>query len=247
MIASIISLYNLSHYYSNVWILPYHNIVFPEEYANVWCRYSSEAVYRLKNALRGSLLLGISEGTGPEHKEFLNSFHQEAFRITGDDIYLHHRHFLQTPYIHDSLHVIADALDELVKGKATKQNVTEEQVKIVAGDRSLFTHKLRSLAFFGGVTGNMSFTEIGRRMVSQVDLRNFVPVNNANFSVNTSLTENPWTVEVRACLEVLADGQIKVAYMDENGNISEVPTIVFHDGTTNIPLDRPYRIFRRSK
>ena len=232
---------------SNVWILPYHNVVFPEEYADVWCRYNNEDVYRLKNALSGSLLLGISEGTGPEREEYLTSFHREAFHITGDDVYLHHRHFLQTPYIHDSLHVIADALDKLIKGKATNQNLTEEQIEIVAGDRSFLAHKLRNLAFFGGITGNVSFTEFGRRMVSQVDLRNFVPIDNANFSVNTSRTENPWTVQVRACLEILADGQISLVYLDENENRSEVPTIIFHDGTTNIPLDRPYRIFTRSK
>ena len=221
--------------------------MFPEEYANVWCRYSNEDVYRLKKALSGSLLLGISEGTGPEREEYLTSFHKEAFRITGDDVYLHHRHFLQTPYIHDSLHVIADALDKLIKGKATKQNLTEEQIEIVAGDRSFLAHKLRSLAFFGGITGNVSFTEFGRRMVSQVDLRNFVPIDNANFSVNTSRTENPWTVQVRACLEILADGQISLIYLDENEHQSEAPTIIFRDGTTNVPLDRPYRIYTRSK
>ena len=221
--------------------------MFPEEYMNLWCRYSNEDVYRLKNALKGSLLLGMSEGSGPELKDYLTHFHKEAFHITGDDVYLHHRHFLQTPYIHDSLHVIADALDKLVKMKAIKQNLTEEQVEIVMEDRSLLAHKLRSLAFFGGITGNVSFTEFGRRMVSQVDLRNFVPLDNTNFSVNTSVTENPWTVEVRACLEVFANGQIQLVYFDESGNESQEPTVVFHDGTTNIPLDRPYRIFVRSK
>lgn len=236
----------LTHY-SNVWILPYHNVIFPEEYTNMWCRYSSEAVYKLKNALKGSLLLGISEGTGPEREEFLASFHNEASHITGDDVYLHHRHFLQTPYIHDSLHVITDALDELIQGKAIEQNVMGEQVEIVAGDRKHFTHKLRNLAFYGGVTGNVSFTRFGKRMVSQVDLRNFVPIENANFSVNTSLTEDPWTIQVRACLEILADGKITVVYFDESGNRSKVRTIIFHDGTTNVPLDRPYRIFVRSK
>ena len=221
--------------------------MFPEEYMNLWCRYNNKDVYRLKNALKGSLLLGMSEGLGPELKDYLTHFHKEAFHITGDDVYLHHRRFLQTPYIHDSLHVIADALDKLVKVKAIKQNLTEEQVEIVMEDRSLLAHKLRSLAFFGGITGNVSFTEFGRRMVSQVDLRNFVPLDNTNFSVNTSVTENPWTVEVRACLEVFANGQIQLIYFDENGNESQEPTIVFHDGTTNIPLDRPYRIFVRSK
>lgn len=234
-------------YYSNVWILPYHDVVFPEEYANVWCHYSNETIFKLKNALRGSLLLGISEGMGPEHEHFLTDFHKEAFRITGDDIYLRHQLFLQTPYIHDSLHVIADALDELVNGKAAKLNVTAEQIEIVAGDRSLLAHQLRNLAFYGGVTGNVSFTQFGRRLVSQVDLRNFVPIDNANFSVNTSLTEDPWKVQIRLCLEILTDGQINLFYFDENGNRSKVPTIVFHDGTTNVPLDRPYRIFVRSK
>jgi hypothetical protein len=223
-------------------------VLFPEEYTNVWCHYSSEAIFKLKNALRGSLLLGISEGTGPERELFLTSFHEEAFRITGDDIYLYHRPFIQTPYIHDSLHVIADALDELVNGKAIKQNVAVEQIEIVAEDRSLFAQKVKNLAFYGGVTGNVSFTQFGRRMVSQVDLRNFVPIDNVNFSVNTSLAENPWKVQIRLCLEILADGKTNnLFYFDENGNRSKVPTIVFHDGTTNIPLDRPYRIFVRSK
>ena len=221
--------------------------MFPEEYTSIWCRYSNEDVYRLKNALRGSLLLGISEGSGPEREEYLKNFREEAFHITGDEVYLHHRQFLQTPYIHDSLHVIADGLNKLVKTKAVKQNITEQEVEIDIEDRNLLALKLRSLAFFGGITGNVSFTEFGRRTMSQVDLRNFVPIENANFSMNTSLTENPWTVEIRACLEVFANGHIRLIYWDETGNESQEPTIVFHDGTTNIPLDRPYRIFVRSK
>ena len=192
-------------------------------------------------------MLGISEGMGPERDKYRDHFHEEAFNITGDDIYVHHRNFMQTAYIHDSLHVISDALDKLVKAKAVKQNLTVEQIEITMEDRSLLTDKLRSLAFFGGITGNVSFTKFGRRKVSQVDLRNFVPIDNTNFSVNTSLIENPWIVQTRGCLEVFADGRIELVYLDENGNILKVPTIVFHDGTTNIPLDRPYRVFVRSE
>ena len=230
-----------------MWILPYQNLAFPEEYVNIWCRYNKEEVYILKKALRGTLMLGISEGMGPEREIHVRHFHEEAFRITGDAVYLQHNNFIDTAYIHDSLHVIADALHKLVKAKAVEQNVTEENIEIVEEDRIALAYKLRSLAFFGGVTGNVSFTEFGERTVSQVDLRNFVPIDNGNFTVNTSLDEDPWVIQTRGCLEVHADGQIELTYFDKDGNISDIPTIVFLDGTTNIPRDRPYRVYVRGK
>lgn len=192
-------------------------------------------------------MLGISDGTGQGREEYIQKFISEAIRITGNDIYAFHRQFIQTVYIHDSLALVANALDALVKEKARVQNVSEDSVEVTVADRNLLADQLRNLSFSGGLTGNISFTQYGTRRVSQVDLRNFVPIENEKFSVNTSLTEDPWTVQTRACLEVFQNGRINVVYFDENRTVSEIPTIVFHDGTTNTPLDRPFRIIARSK
>ena len=235
------------HFHRNVWIFPYYNILFPEEYKNMWCRFKSEEVYKLKQALSGTLLLGISEGMGSEYENYIQLFDSEAVRITGDDIYDHHRHFIQTTYIHDSLRVVAAALDELIKEKADKQNLTEEYIEITMEDRQLLADTLRGLTFLGGVTGNISFTEHGKRRLSPVELRNFVPIENTNFSISSSLFEDPWIIQTRGYLKVFYDGHFTISYFDEHNNISKIPTIVFHDGTTNIPSDRPYRVFVRSK
>lgn len=225
----------------------YSNIAFPEEYVNLWCSYTPEEVYKLKQALRGSMMLGISDGTGQEREEYIQKFINEAIRITGSNIYAFHRHFIQTAYIHDSLAVVANALDVLVKEKARTQNISEDSVRLTMADRDLLADQLRNLNFSVGLTGNISFTQSGRRRVSLVDLRNFVPIENADFSINTSLFEDPWRVQTRACLEVLQTGHIYLVYFDENMTVSETPTIIFPDGTTNPPLDRPFRIFVRSK
>ena len=192
-------------------------------------------------------MLGISDGTGQEREEYIQKFITEAIRITGSNIYGLHRHFIQTTYIHDSLAVVANALDTLVKEKAYMQNISEDSVRLTMVDRVFLADHLRNVNLTNGLTGNISFTQFGRRKVSLVDLRNFVPIENADFSINTSLSEDPWRVQKRACLEVLRTGHIYVVYFDENRTVSEIPTIIFPDGTTNPPLDRPFRIFVRSK
>ena len=230
-----------------VWIVPYYDVAFPEEYVNLWCNYTPEEVYDLKLALRGTLLLGITEGTGQKRDDYLQTFLTEALRITGDDVYEHHRHFIQTAYIHDSLAVVAAALDDLLRDKANRLNVTEDSVEVTIDDRKHLTDKLRNLNFSDGLTGSIRFTDKGHREYSQVDVRNFVPVENENFTVNTSVEEDPWVIQTRACIELKHTGRVNIVYFDENRTTSDTSTIVFRDGTTNIPLDRPFRIFLRSK
>ena len=214
---------------------------------NLWCRYTSEEVYILKQALRGALMLGISEGTGQERESYLQTFNSEAIRITGNDVYAHHRHFIQTVYIHDSLVVVADALDELIKEKAHMLNTSEDSIEITKADRELLAKKLQNLNSSDGLSGNIVFTDDGERTMSQIDLRNFVPIENTNFSVDSSPFEDPWIVQTRACLEVFPDGSVSITYFDEDRNVSKVSTVIFHDGTTNPPLDRYHRIAVRSK
>lgn len=192
-------------------------------------------------------MLGMNSGTGKEQENYLQTFYAEAYRITGDDIYRHHQHFIQTVYIHDSIAVIAVSLDHLVREKAFRLNISQESVVVTLRDREALANHLRHLNASIGLTGRISFTESGRREVSMVNLRNFVPNDNINFTVNNSLTEDPWVIQNRACLQVYQKGIVNIVYFDESGNNSQVPSIVFHDGTTNIPLDRPFRVFVRSK
>ena len=77
-------------------------------------------------------------------------------------------------------------------------------------------------------------------------VRNFVPFNNPNFTINTSTEFDPWTVEVRGCVihSVLED-EFTISFLDANETESANNTIVFADGSTNVPPDSPVRLYVR--
>ena len=150
--------------------------------------------------------------------------------------------------LHPSIGLLANALDALVTSKAQEQNISQSAVEIDYEDRVALSGFLRNRPYTDATTGNLSFTENGERKVNFFVIQNFVPRNNSNFTVNTSREFDPWTVEVRGCImhSVLED-DFNFLFLDANETESVNNTIVFADGTTNIPPDRPVRFFMRCK
>lgn len=88
-----------------VWIFPYAGAVFPDNYdnENLWCGYTNSEVYAIKNALKGSLSIGVTEGKGSMYEAFSNKFTEYSERVTGDTngIYQNNTRFSQTTRIYD--------------------------------------------------------------------------------------------------------------------------------------------------
>ena len=228
-----------------MWILPYFNVAFTDEYVDIWCNHTLQEVYDIKNALRGTLLLGITRGSGNHYLRFFDNFLEYSGSLITNNYYGDYMRFLETPYIDDALGIIVRALEEVVKDKSYYLNVSSSEVNITKLDRNLMAKKI-SVSNYTGNTGRIRFTSKGERSVSIFELRNYVPINNRNFTVNSSYTEDPWIIQTRGYVEFFEDGSIELLYFDENGDIADRPTIIFADGTTDVPPDRFPRLFHRS-
>lgn len=224
-----------------MWIFPYFSIVFPDNYRNLWYNFTQEEVFIIKNALKGSLSIGIVEGLGKEYHDFLEG-------ITGnpdqEQVCGNRRWLPQSAYAHDAVTVLAHALDKLVLQKADNANTSLSTVKAKRKDRKALAELIAN-STIDGLTGTVKFRGDGRRDNAIYSIRNFVGVDN-NFHLNISLDVDPWVVQIRACIYIESN-TARIQYVDSNGNASEDITIVFADGTNTVPRDRPYRFFVRSK
>lgn len=230
-------------FYSYVWIYLYNNI---EDFDHAWTSFSQEEVYVIKTALRGSLKIGLSEGSGTEYQAFADNFSNTSKVITGRDDYSQfQKPLLHTAYAYDAAHLTALALHDTIQKKAEQFNQQERDISISTNDTRMIRDSMTTITF-NGFTGNVSINNQGRRAHSNCVIKNFVPIDSM-FAVNTSLTLNPWVVQNRAYVEVGVTGTIAIHYINENGSASEDSTIVFADGTTNIPPGRPFRFYERSK
>ena len=93
-----------SRIHSYVWIFPYFGAIFPDNYqdSNLWCGYTSEEVHTIKNALKGSMSIGISEGFQERFNSFDERFVDFAGKVTGyRETYQQNHQFQQTSLIYD--------------------------------------------------------------------------------------------------------------------------------------------------
>ena len=68
----------------------------------MWCDYTDEEVFILKNALSGSLSAGISEGVFSQYDSFVEKFVDFSTRATGEEnFYRENTRFPQTSRIYD--------------------------------------------------------------------------------------------------------------------------------------------------
>lgn len=230
-----------------VWIYPYFDIIFPDNYADIWCEFTDQEVHIIKSALSGTLLVGLSKGTGGRYDRFITRFPLLARQVSESCIECHHPRFLHTFYLHDTTAVLASALNEVVKHKVISLDVREEEVQLSRNDNELLVEKLRETQLSESVTGKILFTDEGRRNAFLFDIRNFVPTENSNFAEDTAKLESPWTLERRATVTRVEGNVTFTYYTSEGGNISSTPTIYFADNSTIFPSDRLVHIYRRGE
>lgn len=209
----------------------------------LWCDFSDEEVFTIKKALRGSLLVGLSNGVGDNYQNYLENFSETVNTVApSSNEECEEVRFLQTPYLHDAVEIAATALDGLIKFKSHEENT----VQVTQSDHDLLVDQLLSAEVPDGFTGRLGFTDKGKRKVASFAINNFVPIKNSDFNVSTAVAENPWVLETRGVLRKEGNN-VSIVFFTSDGKESNVSTIIFADGTSNIPLYRPYRIYRRGK
>ena len=174
-------------------------------------------------------MVGLNEGS---FQDFLTMFPIETTRVSGccgEDFT--RKVFLQTSYVYDSIGVIATALDQFLKEKAIKTNLSIKEIQIGKNDGLSLSEHLSKTKFIG-ITGKISFDENRERKISLFEIRNFVPISNSNFSIDTAYTEDPWIIRTGAILQakdgktrVTHFGMDKFAFLHENYTVEPDPII----------------------
>lgn len=233
--------------FRTVWIYPYFDVTFPDSYVNLWCGFSDEQVFVIKNALRGSLLVGVHKGIGDTYEKFLDNYPSIVSQVTPfASEECHSVRFVHTPYMHDCIVMAAAALNGVVEAKLHETNTSISDIQVTQSDRDLLAKKLSQMEIPDGITGPLSFTEEGNRRVVSFAIMNFVPVDNSNFSVSSAVEVNPWSLETRAVLKKEYNN-VSILFFTSEGEESSDSTIIFADGTSNIPPHRPFHLFYRSE
>lgn len=115
---------------------------------------------------------------------------------------------MHTAYAYDSIKVYANALDSLIEERVNETFLPSIQINITSTDRIALAEVL-SKSTIEGVTGKIRFSENSQRADLVYAVRNFVPKDNG-FNVNTSLSLDPWVVQVRGWLKIGMDPRIEV-------------------------------------
>ncbi len=147
--------------------------------------------------------------------------------------------------------ILGWSLQTLVQEKAILLNTTESMVNVSFEDRRTLASILHRTVLQSpeAVAGNLSFIDNGHSETTFISIRNFVPIESSNFSVNTSRNVMPWVVQVRACItNQPADMTVfDFVFFDENGTSlgPDQSSIVFPSGSTAVPSGKPFREYRR--
>ena len=190
--------------------------------------------------------MGLSTGIGKKYDHFIRRFPHLARRVTtscGEEC--QRPRFIHTFYLHDMITVLAKVLNTVVTETANRLGITQQEVELVRNDSKLIVEKLREIHLLDSVTGQIQFTKNGKRNAFLFDIKNFVPINNSNFSVDTAVMEDPWVVQRRGTMTMHTDNNITFTFYTSDGKISNSSTVIFADGTTNIPFDHVVHFYIR--
>lgn len=191
-------------------------------------------------------MVGLAEGfAGDSYEKLKESLAKNLNRGPGE---ICPNDVIRNSYIRDGTVVVATALDQLVREKAEIDNIALENVAVYKKDYDLLINKLLETDIPDGITGRLSFNRDGSRKKYFLVIKNFVPSNNTNFSLDTVLFEDPWVIEVRGLMEKESrGGNATVFYYTSDGDESNISTIIFSDGTSNIPPYQRIHLFVRGQ
>lgn len=206
---------------SFTWVLPFYCPAFREKLDKYFkTLFTPDEVRRIKYELRGSFVIYPIE-----------KFDYNDQRIIPDNnIYIRNE-----GYLSDAVTLHALAAESFLQEKAERLNVSLSGVQIYrSADKQELVEKLSNLSFIG-YTGKVSFDRYCNRQSNIFKIVNFVP------SGNMSVTR-----EIRGYI-MNDKNSDSIYFCYANGTVSEQSTLVFQDGTTNIPSDFTERRYTRCK
>lgn len=140
-------------------------------------------------------------------------------------------------YLADSITLQALAANSSLQEKASLSGQNISHTTLQRTDYKLISRNVLNTSF-AGYTGQVDFNQECNRVANTFTILNVVPSNED--------TSTPYTVERRGHIYTGPD-DIKIIFCQSNGTISGDSTLVFRDGTTNIPLDHIKRLYIRCK
>lgn len=204
-----------------VWILPFFSSSFSiERYFRIF-KSTSEDIKIIKTALKGTIVIK------PVKTSVFNLTGLKKHDLTADT----------QGYLADAITLQALAANNSLQEKAslTGQNISDTTLQRT--DYNLISRNLLNTSF-GGCTGQVDFNQQCNRVANTFTILNFVPSNDG--------TSTPYTVERRGHIYTSPDN-VEVIFCQSNGTISAKSTLVFRDGTADVPLDHIKRIYIRCK
>ena len=213
-----------------VWIYPYHSHLCGWEQELVQklrcCNFTDEDVAIVQEALRGSIILSHSCSMHPKGADDSPQCSLPCLEgACGHN------------YLKDAITLSARAGHSYLIHKAESLGQSVPNISFDAEDAgAMRSHLLRQA--FCGCTGFVQFNSRCSRVSNLAAIYNFVPVS----SHGGIRLENPWKIENRAFIFTTPENY-NIEFWHPNGSRSIRSTLVFYDGTQNIPLDeipRPY-------
>lgn len=204
-----------------VWILPFFSQSFNIDlYFRIY-NFTSEEIKIIKTALKGTVVI--------------NPVKTRDFKLTG--LKKHDRVADTQGYLADAVTLQALAADNSLQEKASLSGQNICDITLQRTDYNLISRNLLN-TYFAGYTGQVDFNKQCNRVTNTFTILNLVPSNDS--------TSTPYRVETRGHIYT-SPGDVKVIFRHSNGTVSANSTLVFRDGTTDVPLDNIKRIYIRCK
>lgn len=206
-----------------VWVYAHHTPLFPyQSTLDTCCNFTTEERRNIGRGLRGSLVVLPTAGYrgGVSCGVSDNVTHMEGY--AADAVTLH-----------------AIASETALRRKALdEEGASYTDIAIDNTDYRLLTKQLLNTSFIG-CTGRVQFSSTCSRTSDVFEVLNFVQDEEGGGGEgNHPLTRGYVVVD---------EGKGILRFVDDNGTMVNQSTVVFHDGTTDVPPYRPKHYYYRSK
>lgn len=203
------------------WILPYYCPSFSKVYERIFSKYFKPAeIKRIEFELRGSIVIHPAERFKNEDSRIISGFQSWGLRSAG--------------YILDALTYEVITAEKVLNAKAKRLNVSVSQVPLKSADKVKLTTTFLNTSFYGE-TGTVLFSKECNRLTNIFNILNFIP------------TETGLIHHHIAGLIIQGPSNNSILYLHNNGTLSGGSTLIFNDGTSNIPADYKKKLFTRCK
>ena len=147
-------------------------------------------------------------------------------------------------YIDDAVKLLAIAADRFLRKKANETGMALKETSITWSDNPEYGRQAAATSFIGR-TGEISFGNGTVRNMSVFRFNNIIGCQHMNESGTTDCNISC----IGEIYKGVDESQCKIKFFDENSatGFTKRSTVVFSDGTKDIPSDSLRRYFHRSK